>query len=250
MIAATAWHALKSVAGLEPGEAPAGRKIAPIADDIVEATLPFCNDEVRVLVELQRLSGARSGELVIMRTAVIDSTGPVWTYKPTRHKTESRGHERVIYFGRRAQSILKPWLRPALHGFIFSPARCPERRYAALRAKRKSPVPPSQLNRRKVQPEKLPGDRWTVAAYANAIEWAVKKANAAISQRNAETGEKTPLLPHWHPHRLRHSAASAIRREFGLEVAKAVLGHATLQAAQIYAEADSTRAREVALAIG
>lgn len=250
MISAAVWHALTAVTGLAPGEAPNGRRVLPVPDHVVDATLPYCNDEVQVLVELQRLSGARSGELVIMRTGDIDASGPVWIYRPAKHKTENRGHERLIYFGKRAQSILKPWLRPALAEFIFSPVRCRERRYAALRAKRKSPVQPSQLNRRRAQPKKLPGERWTVAAYANAVEWGVRKANAAIAKRNAATGETTLLLPHWHPHQLRHSAATAIRREFGLEVAKAVLGHATLQAAQIYAERDNTRAREVALAIG
>lgn len=251
MVSAAAWHALQSVAGLARGEAASeGRKIGPVADAVVDATLPYCGPEVRAMVELQRLCGARSGEIVIMRTGDIDTSGDVWTYRPSRHKTEGRGHERVIYFGPRAQAILKPWLRPALWEYLFSPARARERRYAELRTARSSPVQPSQVTRKKVQPRKLPGERYTPASYANAVKWAVKKANAEIDRHNMETGGKRPRLPHWHPHQLRHAAATAIRREFGLEVAKAVLGHSTVQATQIYAETDAIRAKEVAVAMG
>lgn len=251
LVSAASWHALQAVPGLKRGEATSdGRKILPIEDAVVDATIRHCGAEVSTMIELQRLSGARSGEIVILRTGDIDCSGPVWVYRPSTHKNLHRGLERLIYFGPRAQSLLKPWLRTVLCEYLFSPSRARERRYAELRAKRKSPVQPSQLSRKRLQPRKLPGDRWTTASYANAIEYAIKKANLAIERQNAALGEKSPLLPHWHPHQLRHAAATTIRREFGLEVAKAVLGHATLQAAQIYAEADQARARQVAIAIG
>src|SRR5262249_43333098 len=149
MISADSWHALRSVPGLRHGEGTEGRKIRPVADSVVDQTLAYCGPEIRAMVELQRLCGARSGEIVTMRTGDIDRSGKVWMYKPLSHKTERHGHERVIYFGPRAQVILRPWLRPALWEYLFSPLRARERRFAELRAQRKSPVQPSQLSRKR-----------------------------------------------------------------------------------------------------
>jgi site-specific recombinase XerC len=49
---------------------------------------------------------------------------------------------------------------------------------------------------------------------------------------------------------LRHSAATDIRRQFGLEAAQAVLGHATLGVTQLYAEKDMEAAKRIMGAIG
>ena len=54
----------------------------PVADADVEATLPFVNPHVRGMVRLQRLTGARSGEVCAMRPADVDRSGPVWVYHP------------------------------------------------------------------------------------------------------------------------------------------------------------------------
>ena len=55
---------------------------------------------------------------------------------------------------------------------------------------------------------------------------------------------------HWHPNQLRHSKATEIRRQFGLEAAQVVLGHAKADVPQIYAERDSALAVEVMKRIG
>jgi integrase len=54
----------------------------------------------------------------------------------------------------------------------------------------------------------------------------------------------------WHPHQLRHNAATVLRKEYGIEVAKIILGHATLSATQVYAERDLEKAREIVSKIG
>ena len=54
----------------------------------------------------------------------------------------------------------------------------------------------------------------------------------------------------WSPNRLRHSAATAIRRQFGLEAAQVTLGHASADVTQVYAEGDSEKAAEVMRLIG
>lgn len=53
-------------------------------------------------------------------------------------------------------------------------------------------------------------------------------------------------VPHWHPHQLRHTAASRIRKDFGLDAAQAVLGHARADVTQVYAEVSLAKAAEVA----
>jgi integrase len=57
-------------------------------------------------------------------------------------------------------------------------------------------------------------------------------------------------LPHWHPHQLRHAAATEIRSRFGLEAAQVVLGHSEADTTQTYAAADEARARAVMSQVG
>lgn len=79
----------------------------PISDEVVNATIAHCERESdRDMIRLQRLTGMRSGELVRMRWAEIDTSEAVWVYKPSKHKGASRGKKRSIYLGPKAQRIL------------------------------------------------------------------------------------------------------------------------------------------------
>jgi site-specific recombinase XerC len=49
---------------------------------------------------------------------------------------------------------------------------------------------------------------------------------------------------------LRHSAATEIRKQFGLEAAQTVLGHSQANVTQVYAERDWQLAAEVMRKIG
>lgn len=40
---------------------------------------------------------------------------------------------------------------------------------------------------------------------------------------------------HWHPHQLRHNAATYLRKEFGLETARIILGQRSAAITEIYA---------------
>ncbi|MCA9312359.1 MAG: site-specific integrase [Phycisphaerales bacterium] len=53
-------------------------------------------------------------------------------------------------------------------------------------------------------------------------------------------------LPRWTPNQLRHTRATEVRREFGLDAAGAVLGHAKLETTQVYAERALEVAKDVA----
>ncbi|MEO2032790.1 MAG: tyrosine-type recombinase/integrase [Planctomycetaceae bacterium] len=54
----------------------------------------------------------------------------------------------------------------------------------------------------------------------------------------------------WAPNRLRHSAATEIRKRYGLEAAQVILGHAKADTTQIYAERDATLAQRIAREVG
>ena len=58
------------------------------------------------------------------------------------------------------------------------------------------------------------------------------------------------LVPRWSPNQLRHAVATAVRKQFGLEAVQVVLGHATADVTQIYAERDYKLAARVMQKIG
>ena len=128
--------------------------------------------------------------------------------------------------------------------FSFCPIDSERKRKAAMREARKTPVQPSQVNRRKRHPKRKPGAAYDKDAYRRAVARAVERAN----EKRAENQEKP--LPAWHPNQLRHSAATEIRRQFGLEAAQVILGHAKADVTQVYAERDMERAKEIVRKIG
>lgn len=62
---------------------------------------------MRDLIDVQRLTGARAGELLVMTKEQLDRSKAVWLYFVEGHKTQHHGHSRVIAIGARAQKILK-----------------------------------------------------------------------------------------------------------------------------------------------
>jgi integrase len=119
-----------------------------------------------------------------------------------------------------------------------------------MRANRKTPVQPSQQNRRNRHPKHKPGEHYVKDAYNRAICRAIEKANEKIIEEAGKAGIEPRPLPHWSPNQLRHSAATEIRRQFGLEAAQVVLGHSRADVTQVYAERDQALAAEVMRKIG
>ncbi|HLD34455.1 MAG TPA: tyrosine-type recombinase/integrase, partial [Patescibacteria group bacterium] len=54
----------------------------------------------------------------------------------------------------------------------------------------------------------------------------------------------------WHPHQIRHTAGTEIRKKFGLDATRAVLGHKKIATTEYYAQLDLEKAVDVAKAIG
>jgi integrase len=232
LIPESTWRALTTVRGLERGrtEAKETEPVGPVADSVVEATLPFVLPAVAAMVRLQRLTGMRPGEACGMRSCDLDTAGPVWLYRPAVHKTAHRGKARVIALGPKAQDIVRGFLTLDTQAFLFSPRRAMEARRVARRAARKSKVQPSQQDRRKRKTKRRPGERYSSESYARCVARACQRAE----------------VPAWHPNQLRHTHATEVRRRFGLEAAQVALGHSQADVTQVYAERDQALAVRVA----
>lgn len=231
-------QALSMVAGLQQGrtDAPEAPRVKPVDSATVAATLPKLSSIVSAMVKLQQVTGMRPAEVCLIRPADIDRSGEVWTFTPMTHKTEQHGHHRIIAIGPRGQEILSPFLERSPQAFCFSPAEAENARRTSNHQKRVTAIccgnrPGSNKKR---SPKRTPGDRYTPDSYRRAIARACVLAG----------------IPVWGPNRLRHTAATEIRKRFGLDAAQAALGHSKANITQVYAELNLEKAVEVAKEIG
>lgn len=237
MVAPEILAALESVAGLQRGRTTATESapVLPVDRAHVDAIRPYVSRQIAAMIDLQLLTAARPGEILALRGCDLTSDGDVWEYHPESHKTQHHGRVRVIFLGAAAQEIVKQFLKPNPQACLFSPADAKAEFQAARRAKRKTPLTPSQRTRQpKSKPAKQPGDRYTICSYGQAIRKACLKAD----------------IPAWHPNQLRHTAATAIRKRFGLEATQTILGHSRADVTQIYAERDASKARQIIAELG
>jgi len=89
------------------------------------------------------------------------------------------------------------------------------------------------------------GDRFTHTALRRTVERAIARLNLDRKERDEKP------MPKWSPYRLRHSAITRIRTEFGIEAAKAVGGHASAAMTESYSvEAERELARRTMAKLG
>lgn len=276
-------HALSALPPLKAGRCavPESEPVRPVPDALVEAVLPHLSRQAQAMVRLQRLTGMRPGEVVQMRGIDIDTTGRLWLYRPLRHKTGLLGHERIVPLGPKAQVTIRPFLKPDTTAYLFSPAEAEHERRRAAHDTRKTPLSCGNRpgSRRKRQPALHPGERYTANTYARAIqrgcdeayplpeslarrrvpradgkegdrweseqEWKARLGAEACNERRLWLREHR-----WHPHQLRHTAATELRKNFGLEAAQVILGHQTLSVTQIYAEKNIEAAMNIMGQVG
>ncbi len=249
-----AFHRLQAVSGLRRGrtlakEAP---PIVPVDDADVETTLAYLPDVVADMVRIQRLTGARPGEICILRPCDLDRANEAWIYRPSKHKTQHRGRSREICLGSKAQPILSPYLLRPGDSFCFSPQESERKRRAKQHASRTVPI--NYGNRpgtnRVSNPKRPPSEHYNTQSYRRAIHRAVGLANESI-QKEAERASTEPkLLTKWSPNQLRHTFATEVRSLYGLEAAQASLGHANAGVTEIYAERDLEKAKKISLEVG
>jgi integrase len=236
-------YALQAVDNLKAGrtKAPEYRKIKPVADDVIEKTLPHLSAIVADMVMVQYHGGMRPQDVRNMRSCDIDRSRDVWRYVPHTHKTEHKGKTRIVFLGPKAQAVLKPYLlekENTPEAFLFSPKDTVRLQNIERRKKRKTfnksgQVQPSQQDRSRPNASRV-GEQYTRDTYNRAISRACEQAGVA----------------HWTPNQLRHTKGTEVRKKYGLEAARIFLGHADGSVTAIYAEPDLEIGEKVAREIG
>ena len=248
LVPANVLTAIAAVTGLQAGRSNAaeGRIVNPVSRAAVDAIKSFVSKPVWAAVELQMLTGMRSGETLAMRGRDINTTGTVWEYRPESHKTQHHGKGRVVFLGPKAQAIVKEFLTTDLKEYLFNPGDAVRvcgpvgkvyRRDAYRRAITRA------CERAFGMPHELRYPRHKIEEIAEAKRAAeVKRRRMAAAEWRREHC--------WFPHQLRHSFATNLRRQAGIETTRCCLGHSELSTTQIYAEADMERARDIMGKVG
>jgi integrase len=279
LVQASVFHSLLAVRGLQRGrtEARETLPVCPVPAALIDAVRPFVSRQVQAMIDLQLLTAARPGEICIMRGCDLDTSGRIWTYSPESHKNEHRGQRREIYLGPRAQLIVVPFLKTDPQSYLYNAAVAVGEHNEKRRQNRKTPSIFGHIRRtvknRKLIRSRPSRDRYDVTSYRRAIARACEKgfplpqslapkvkatgypeSSKEWKARLSEDEEAAVRLwrhdHQWYPHQLRHNAATNLRKEFGVELARIILGHANAFTTEIYAEADRRQAMEVIAKVG
>lgn len=109
LIEPAVWQALKAVKPIPKGREGAidyePKRPVPLADyrRVHEAIAP----RYRPALEVQRLTGMRSGELLAMRPQDVDMSGPHWYYRLRDHKTQQAVGTRIVGIPSPAADVLR-----------------------------------------------------------------------------------------------------------------------------------------------
>ena len=130
-----------------------------------------------------------------MRPCDIDRGGSVWIYRPASHKTEHHDIERQVSLGPQAQRVLQQFLARNESAYLFDPR---EAIIESRRKQRQRSENPRVRARKKLNFRSLRAisDHYTTKSYGHAIYTACKRAE----------------ISSWGPNRLRHNAATFLRR--------------------------------------
>lgn len=204
------------------------------------------------MIQVQYLGAMRPAEVTIMRPCDIDRSNPEqWIYRPHSHKSEWLERVREVFLGPRCQEILTPFFDRPDEAYLFSPIEA-ERARNDERAdnrdpNRKTKVFPCELRQREKRKQtaatrtsKRPKqEHYSVASYRRAVEYGIKQAR----QHDVEVAD-------WCPRQLRHTMATRVREELGLEAAQVLCGHARCDVTQVYAQRNRALGMQAARQLG
>jgi integrase len=196
------WAGLRSLPSLKQGARGSARESPRRPDlshaDIVRVALAITRGCARRMLLVQLWSGCRSGEVRGMLWSEIDrNCGPVWIWRPSRHKLAHKGITRAIALGPKAQAVI-------------------------LQQRRKEGRKAGDL----VFPCRGSGKEHAASVYGHCCARAAAKAG----------------IPRFRPYFARHAARDRITEAFGLDHARAVLGHAAASMTGQYGQAQDLKA--------
>jgi integrase len=220
--------ALASVESLASGESnarePRRRVSIPEAELMqVRAVLSGRN---RDLFDLLLLTGARSGELLSLTTAMIDRSGELWRSDLSKHKTAHQERSRTLFFNAKAQELLRPYLLDD-----------PQQRLFPIRRDTFGATIRGACEVAFGMPDELRNPD---------VKELSPSALADVRRRASEWRRKHCWTPHW----LRHTVATRLADEMGTEAAQRLLGHATRAMTEHYSRAAERQAIEAAKRLG
>ena len=227
LVEPSVYQALAAVESLKAGrsEATESKPVRPVLDSHIEKVKAALPPTLAALVDIQLLTAARPGELLKIRPCDIDRSGAIWEVNVIGHKTEHHGKSRMLFFGPKAQAILKPLMLQCGPGeFIFSPKHAITERNVDCKQRRR----PGQRSDEPKTDRKVRG-HYDTNSYRRAIMRACEEAD----------------VPDWTPNQLRHTAATRIRKQYGIDAAQVILGHSSADVTQVYAEVDRKKALDV-----
>jgi integrase len=181
----------------------------------VQPALPFMQPVVRDMVMIQWLTGVRSESVCEAKPEQFATGSDIWLWRP-RHKME---HKKAIMIpvGPQAQAILTPYLAREPGKYLFNPQE--GRRGNNWRYR----------------------DHYDADTYRRSIQRSQTMANAAAKKAGTEIA-----LVEWFPHQIRHTVKDTLEREFGVEAARILLGHSSVNTTLLYGERDLSTAIEIA----
>jgi len=247
-------HGLAAVQSLKRGktEAPETPPTPTVDLADVEAVIPYVSDEVAAMIRLQYHAAMRPAEVTIMRPVDIDRSDPeLWIYRPSTHKTAYRDGDREIYLGEECRKVLEPFMNRPDDAYLFSPAaaerRRNEQRHEQRDPNRKTKVFNCELRQRerrraaaaRRQSKRPKRDHYDADSYRRAVAYGIKQARKQGVQ-----------VKEWSPRQLRHTMATKVRAQWGIEAAQVYLGHTKCAITEVYAQRDRRLGREVAREVG
>ena len=179
--------------------------VRPVDDATLQATVAKMMPNTADMVRVHRLTGMRPEEICSMTWADIDTSRTPWTYRPRDHKNAWRGQPRIVLIGPRARAILA---RHKSTAHPFSPVAAV---YELMLRKREAAATPSRVCRADPHATRKPRDHWDTCSYTKTIKAAC--ARAGVSE--------------WSANQLRHAFATDVRRAYGIDACRAVLGHSS-----------------------
>ena len=217
----------------------------PLPEEVIRQTLPLLTSVLRTMVLIQWLTGLRPSEVCKMRVDAIDKTSDpnLWIYDLSKHKTAEHISGRKIYLSEAVRKLIEPFMegkKPC--DPLFTVAESVKEEKAMRRAARKSKPTPSQIARdehRAANPGVTFSETFDKDSYRKAIQSSIKRANKTLPP-----DERIPV---WFPYSIRHSAATFVEKNEGLDESQAVLGHTSADMTRRYAKAQQAIQKRVAL---
>jgi integrase len=200
--------------------------VLSVPESHVKAVLAEVTPAIRTMIEVCCWSGCRQGEIRVARTCDITDEdalipprlqGQCWVFRPHIYKTEHHGKTRIVLLGPQAMAAMEPWLQPTdPEKYLFLPYE------SQVYASRKRQLKPGNVaGTERAKRNTLPLDRpYGKTAMWSAIDRACDKLN----------------LPHWHPHQLRHLAATRLAERYGVEITQILLGHCDVKTTLKYVD--------------